>query len=144
MKAATLIFTTALLSGCAMQTLEKALPQFEGKKIDYAINYLGYPDQELDVADKKVYVWSHQSTGSMPITTSKPTYNTTYGAFGPITTYGTTSETNYVPVSRECKIKLITDKKHKVLSTEFEGNESGCNRYADRLEGLVEKDKSVF
>ena len=138
MKTAISALAILLLSGCAMQTLEKALPQFEGKKIDYAINYLGYPDQELDVAGKKVYIWSHESTGSMPITTSKPNYSTSYTPYGAISTYSTTTETNYVPVSRECKIKLITDKKHKVLSTEFEGNEGGCNGYAKKLKPLVE------
>ncbi len=138
------ITTLGTLSACAFDTLDKGLPRLQGQHIDTAINYLGLPDAEQNIAGRKVYIWGHQNSGSYvrPITT--PTSYTAYGPYGTYTARGT--NTSYVTESYNynCTIKLVVNKKEIIQSSEYEGNEGGCEHFADNISKLIDDTEPQF
>lgn len=125
------------LSACAFDTLDKGLPRLKGEHIDTAINYLGMPDEEQQIAGRKVYVWGHQNSGSYTTPVTQNHSYTAYGYGGPYTARGTT--TSYVTQNYNyvCTIKLIVNKKDIIQSSEYEGNEGGCEYFASGISQLI-------
>ena len=127
----TFIICLALLavSACASQSLNSGLPHLVGKKIDYAIGYLGHPNSESKIAGKKVYMWGNSRTFTTTQTVSTPISGTAYGLGGGVSYYGRT--TSVVPQvhNYQCTIRLITNDKDIVERWEWNGNEGGCRQY---------------
>jgi len=139
MKHSYFIFLCAfLLTACAFDTLDKGLPLLNDKHIDVAINYLGMPDSEQMIANRKVYIWGHQNSGTYVRPITQQTTTTAYGYGGPYTAYGTT--TTYVNESYNysCKIKIIADKKNIIKSSEYEGDLGGCEHFSSGIDRLIE------
>lgn len=133
------IASLLFLSACATATLDEGLPKLQGRHIDTAIKYLGLPDNEQQIAGRKVYVWGHQNNGSYirPVTT--PTTYTSYSPYGgSYVTYG--RNTSYVTESYNytCTIKVVVNNKDIIQSSEYSGNEGGCQYYADGLNQFIE------
>ena len=131
--------TLAFLTACATDTLSKGLPLLQGQHVDTAIKYIGLPDTEQVIAGRKVYIWGHQNSGSyvMPITT--PTSYTAYSPYGVAYTASGTS-TSYVSQSYDynCTIKMVTNKKDIIQSSEYEGNEGGCEYFAEGIDRYIQ------
>ena len=137
MRLISVLAVVLFLSACATATLDKGIPRFVGKDIGYAIKYLGYPDSEIDIDGKKVYVWQNQFNRTGSVTSYRPQYTTTFTPFGSVSSYSTVQESTPININGECKIRLITAK-GKVVDAEFEGNEFGCEKYSDRVQKLID------
>ncbi len=133
-----IISTLVFLNACATDTLNKGLPLLQGQHVDTAIKYIGLPDTEQVIAGRKVYIWGHQNSGSylMPVTT--PTSYTAYSPYGGAYT-ATGTSTSYVTQNYDynCTIKMVANKKNIIQSSEYEGNEGGCEFFADGIERLI-------
>ena len=126
------------LAGCAGSTVETGIPRFVGKDISYAIKYLGYPDEEVNVAGKKVYVWQDAFSRTGTFTSYRPQYITTYAPNGMVASNSiTVQEDTPVTINGECKIRLITSKE-RVVETALEGNDFGCGKYVDKVQKLID------
>ncbi|MFB2563658.1 hypothetical protein [Rhizobium sp. IMFF44] len=130
-----ILTTIALISlgavaGCVtMDSAKPAMQAMKGKPVSVAIAKLGYPDGQMNIAGKKVYVWSSSSHGTytVPTTTSTTTYINGMPIYG--TAYGTSTES----YDYQCKLKVIASPSDVIESWEWEGNIGGCERYAARL-----------
>jgi hypothetical protein len=126
------------LLGCAFKVLDEALPKLVGKPIEAAVNVLGLPNAQMELAGNNIFIWNNQRSGTVPI------YNTstanTYGTVGTTPVYGTTttSTVNYVPVSYHCEIKVSVDSQNIIQRVEYYGNQGGCQRYADSVKSLTQ------
>lgn len=136
MKIAPPIFLSFLLAACAtsFDTFDRALPILKGQDVKVAIGYLGIPDQEYDIAGKKVYVWT--TTGTNPFPTAVTT--TTDGTAGTKPFKATSTTYAYDPTPLGCKIKMATEN-GVVTSIEYDGNNGPCFKYSDRLTPLLNK-----
>jgi hypothetical protein len=127
MKLKSIIALAALgIAGCTtFQDVENNLRVFKGQPLDYAIEQIGLPSRELNIAGRKVYIWENASSGSYM--SQAPMTTTTRVGFQTVNTYGS------VPVvqnySYECKISMEVDKSNVVSRIEYEGNLGGCERY---------------
>lgn len=119
-----------LLSGCASARLNDGLPHLVGKKIDYAIGYLGYPQSEQTIAGKKVYTWGHSNTFTTMQTVSTPVSGNVHGLGG--SAYYSGYATSVVPqtYNYQCAIRLIANSDNIVERWEWNGNEGGCSSYS--------------
>ncbi|HGB4253021.1 TPA: hypothetical protein ACIVG6_001900 [Salmonella enterica subsp. enterica serovar Virchow] len=122
-----------LLSGCmSTDYLDNGLQSLTGKPIEVAFQYLGYPDQKQSFDDLTVYTWRRAEN-------SVDTYiapQTTTGKTGEKTVRLTSTEMQYVPVTKTCKIQLAVDKTGYIKNYNYEDN-NGCYFYYQRLEPLV-------
>lgn len=110
------------------------MTSLQGKPVQAAFAALGYPDQEMTIAGKKVYVWATNYSGSYTVPTTSTA--TTYVGTTPINTTIYGSETQ--SYNANCKIRVISDG-GTIIDWDAEGNEYGCSSYADRLRPLVPK-----
>lgn len=136
MKAAPYVILSALLAACAtsFDTLDRALPVLKGQNIKVAIEYLGIPDQEYEVAGKKVYVWATSGTNPFPTATT----TTTDGAIGTSPIKATSTTYSYDPTPLGCKIKAATENEI-ITRLEYDGNNGPCFNYSNRLKPLLNK-----
>ena len=120
------------LSACTnyMQTTSRGLQQLEGSNLDRAIQYLGYPDDEKEIAGKTVYIWDRRDVETYPVSTGVG-----FGTYGS----GVSLGVGY-PITRAnvygCRIRLFTEAK-KIVNYELTGDGSGCAPYAKRLQPLL-------
>jgi hypothetical protein len=144
---AAFLVLASLVAGCALQTLDQALPQLHGKNIRAAIDLLGYPDQRLEVAGETVYIWNTVSTTSylQPVTTHSTGTASAFGQGG--YAFGSTSgtSTTYVPQTStsQCTLKIVVDRKDLITGANYSTDADGgftCEPYARRLEHLVPQD----
>lgn len=131
------IFCGFILSGCAFSTLDKGLPLLLGEPIERAVDVLGFPNSSMDMAGYKIYVWDNRYNSTIPIVTTNTA--TTTGSVGTIPVYGTTmsTNTNFVPVTYQCQIKLSVDEYGKISRWEYSGNQGGCRYYANGIERII-------
>jgi hypothetical protein len=115
-----------LLSGCATQQLNTGLQELMGHNIRVAIDHLGYPDGQRTVMGHTVYVWSTSGSMMLPMTTT----STTTGMVGSTPVYGTTNQTNFMPMGFSCTVQIATDSDGTMKSYQWAGNQPGCRRYA--------------
>ena len=79
---------------------------------------LGYPDNESQFRDRKIYIWTNSSVQYVP--------NFQYNPYGLATNGGYYAHGN-------CMIKVITDRYGRIIDAQVQGNEYGCEMYAKRL-----------
>lgn len=97
----------AATAGCATRQLTEGLTSLKGQPVSVAFTKLGYPTSEQTIAGHKVYVWSTDH-------------------FGPDLSGPGLAEYN-------CKIRVIITDQNIISTWDWEGNEVGCQRYAERL-----------
>lgn len=136
----TLVF---FLTSCAFKQIESGLNALQGKNIDTAFNYLGYPDAIQDLNGQKIFVWGEQFsvTTTTAVTNqhygNASTYSPNYGhAYG---NYSGTS-TSYVPVTHNynCNIKIIANSEGIITGYQYKGNEGGCSSFGTALSKVPE------
>lgn len=120
-----------LLSACAssVEQLNLGLSQLQGQTVETAVQYLGYPDAEQDIMDKKVYVWD--TSGTYRVDVPKTSTITTPGGKSATVTYNQTSYNSYA-----CRIRLFTSQ-GRVDAYDLQGDSAGCHAYAKQLEPLL-------
>jgi hypothetical protein len=114
MRTLTLVGAALVLAGCATDRLQAELQTYVSTDIRDFIARMGYPDSTHDVLGDTVYVWTTNRAGAIPVTTAN-------------------NGTTFVPISRRCTVQVITDGAGTIKLFTWEGNESGCKRYARRL-----------
>jgi hypothetical protein len=134
MKRIAIFALPALLTGCmTWGGFQQNLGTLIGEPLDVAINRLGYPNAERQIAGHHVYVWSSNSTGviAMPQTTYGTA--TAFNRFGTAHVVGNT--TSFVPmaVGYNCEIDLEVDTADRIRSYQYNGNIGGCRGYNRRL-----------
>lgn len=127
-----------LLVSCAFQTLDKGLPRLTGRNIDFAISYLGIPDFQQEIAGRKVYTWGVSNTFTTVTPVTNYNSGNIYGSAGSARYSGTT--TSYIPQTHNynCQIKVITDKKNKIINSQYAGNVGGCSAFESRVNALIQ------
>lgn len=125
-----------VLTGCAtFGQMDEGLNALKGKDKSVAFEALGYPTQEQQFDDTKVYTWANKTNGVAMYSTPQ----TTFGTVGNTSFYGTTTETGYVPVEYACKIQIATDMKGTIKNYNYDGNMGGCEGYIRRLNNYFKK-----
>lgn len=104
------------LAGCISGPMQKGTDSLLGHNIQFAIDKLGFPSGQREIAGGTVYVWA-ANRGS--VATVMPTGNG--GGFGMAAQY-------------YCIIQLGTDSNGTITRTQWEGNLAGCAHYANALQ----------
>lgn len=131
-----ILVVTLFLTGCAtFGQMDEGLNSLIGKDKNIAFQALGYPSQEQTFDDTNVYTWTNSTTGVAMYSSPQ----TTYGTVGNTSFYGTTTQTNYLPVEYSCKIQVATDKEGKIKNYNYSGNMGGCESYIYRLNSYFRK-----
>ena len=140
------LLTCLLISGCATKAMQDNLHYLQGKDIEVAIYYLGIPDNQFEIKDHDVYIWSHQNSGSYvtPVTNTSDYHGNSvhhgYGVFGGFgTTFGSVSTTSYVNqgYNHFCTIKALTDRQNIVQQISFDGNDAGCRVFSNSMSAIA-------
>ena len=125
------------VASCSFGRLDAGLPLLKGRNIETAIQYLGIPDAQMEIAGRDVFIWNNSY--SVNIVTPVTSYSdaTVYGYGGMATAYETS--TTYVPetYNYSCTIKAITDKEGIINSLEYEGNEGGCSTFVSSMDRII-------
>jgi hypothetical protein len=115
------LFSISLLmivSACSggFGTMDRIMSSWEGAKLDEVIAQWGYPHQEQNIAGHKVYRWFHNKSAFIP--------SQTHGTVNTIgsTSYINTTTTGGGMISGQCVRTLEVDKKNRVISWEWSGN----------------------
>jgi hypothetical protein len=121
------------VSGCVFSTMEKGLDTLTGQHIDVAIDALGLPSAEMNVAGRRVIIWSTERNMVLPQT------NTSYtsGNVGSTPYYGSTTSTSYAPHHLSCVVKVEVDAEGIIKTWEYEGNLGACETYSSRLKKII-------
>ncbi|MGK0799976.1 hypothetical protein ACRE5N_03335 [Klebsiella pneumoniae] len=131
-----LLIFTLLLSGCVTFTqMNDGLNALKGKDKKIAFEVLGYPSQEQNFDDTKVYTWVNSVNDIAAL--SSPQITT--GTFGNKSFNATTLQTDYVPVTYSCKIQIATDTSGIIKNYNYDGNMGGCESYIHRLNNYFKK-----
>lgn len=99
------------LTGCATsESIDRAVSaRVVGKPIDAAIKHYGYPDQEMTIAGRKLYIWNNSRTAPGALVP-----NGTGGLMAlPSNTYG-------------CTMRLEVDKDNVVRDFRVSGQMGAC------------------
>lgn len=128
--------TVFALTGCVtFGQMDSGLNSLIGKDKSVAFQVLGYPSQVQEFDEDKVYTWVSSSSGVALYSTPQ----TTYGTVGTTSFYGTTTQTNVIPVEYSCKIQMATGGNGVIKSYTYDGNMGGCETYIHRLNNYFKK-----
>jgi len=123
-----LIFTLLLplISCTTFQDMDKGLARYNGQNIHSLIRTIGYPNDQREIAGRKLYIWdtNRNVTIQMPTTSS----STVTGPGG----FYTGTSTTYVPqnLNYNCRITVEVNSSETIVNYEWYGNLLGCERYA--------------
>lgn len=120
----------ATLTGCVtFGDLDRGLQSLVGQPLDRAVDVLGYPTTQLQVAGDTVYVWSVDRRGTLLM----PQTTTMNGYVGTTPVGGSATTMQAVPMHGDCTIKLGVGADNVVKRYDWEGNHMGCDSYAMRV-----------
>lgn len=106
-------------------------------QVDYAISYLGYPNNEQIIAGRKVYTWGYGNTFTTMQTVRTPFSGSAYGAGGGMYYQGHTTSVVPQTYNFACTIRLIANQNGLIENWEWNGNEGGCDYYAGSMSRLI-------
>ncbi len=109
-----------ILAGCVHSSTKimNYISNYVGQDVEYVFSLLGYPDNESQFRDRKIYIWTNSNMQYVP--------NLQYNPYGLATNGGFYAQGN-------CTIKVITDRYGRIIDAEVQGNEYGCETYAKRI-----------
>lgn len=130
-----LVLGTCLLTGCmtSQQRFQQGLQTLHGQPLDMAIQRLGVPVGEENVAGMRMLVWSTNETRTDYVTQST---SASAGMFGgdKAKDYGARFEVKTpVIVHAHCTVKLRIDKDNIVRGSGYDGDLKVCRRYIHAL-----------
>lgn len=117
------LLSLGVVSGCVtMESAKPAMDALKGQPVSAAIAKLGYPDGQMSIAGKNVYVWNNQDSGSYTM----PTYNTATTWVNGTPVYTTIQGSRTTSYDYQCKLRVIASKSDIVEGFEWEGDLEGC------------------
>jgi hypothetical protein len=130
-----LVFSSLLLTGCmtVQQRLQQGLQSLHGQHLEVAMQRLGVPVGEEQVAGMRVLVWSTNETRTDYVTRST---TASAGILGGEKTrnYGTKIDiTTPVIVHAHCTVKLRVGKDDIIQGSGYDGDLQACRRYIHAL-----------
>ena len=128
-----IVFALFTTSCTTFKDLETGLIQHKGLSIDTLINKIGYPSAEMNIAGRKLYVWSTSQNVSMPSTSTVNTGGTVYSGTNMGIYSGTSTVTTMQNMNFNCKITIEVDDNNIIKSGSYEGNIGGCDRWSRAL-----------
>lgn len=138
MKIFALLAFFALASCQTFKDVEGGLNYLVGSHIKEAISVIGYPNNELNIAGDKVYVWQSSNSGSYTL----PNHSTNTGYIGS-TPFSYTEKTyETYQYNNNCEIRIITDQSDIIETWEYKGNQGGCTYYSKALANLSSRYQS--
>lgn len=102
--------------GCAAARLSNFVKPYVGRDIHELTARLGNPAGKRETTGNSVYVWSADSEGVLPTTTSAD---------------GT--RTNTMTVQYECTLEVTVNAQNVIQSYEIEGSDAGCAAFRRHL-----------
>ncbi len=134
-------YLAILIQGCTFTTLQDGLTALEGRPVGEAIAILGPPDSEQTITNKHVLIWHSENSGMsmVPVEDTNKANAIYTDKTGVRTANYSWNKTTYVPQmhSHQCTIKGIMTAKNTVERFEFEGDPTGCKKYALAVRELV-------
>lgn len=114
------ICVCCILASCVHSSTKiiNYVSNYVGQDIENVFSVLGYPDNENQFRDRKIYIWTNSNIQYVP--------NFQYNPYGLATNGGFYAQGN-------CIIKVITDRYGRIIDVAVQGNEYGCEMYARRL-----------
>jgi len=107
-----------LLPGCATRSvMQGIMSSWEGAHIDSVVNQWGYPDEQREFNERKLYVWHHNKSVMLPSTT---TTTGTVNSYGGVNATSVTSGGGMLHGS--CDRILEVDERGTVVRWEWKGN----------------------
>ncbi|WP_336983928.1 hypothetical protein [Cedecea sp. HN178] len=130
------LLSALTLTGCVtFAQMDEGLNSLKGKDKKVAFEVLGYPSQEQTFDDVKVYTWVNSVNDIAPLSSPQLTTGTVGNSFF----NATTTKTDYVPITYNCKIQIATNTDGVIKSYDFDGNMGGCETYIHRLNNYLNK-----
>lgn len=124
------VFASCLLfCGCTTQKMNDGLENFMSRRIQWAVDTLGYPDGQRQFMGDTIYIWTTNRQALLPFTNT----TTTTGMVGNTPVYGSTYSTQMMPVNATCTIQLAVGPDGYIKHYQWEGNAMGCSRYSRRF-----------
>ncbi|MDR8077848.1 hypothetical protein KPA96_19525 [Burkholderia cenocepacia] len=113
--------------------MEKGLDALRNQPVSTAVQVLGYPAGEREVAGLKIVHWGRQQSGLMPMTSFGQ--NSAFGTVGatPFGYTGSSTSTQYVPMHFNCDIDLSIGPGGFIQGYQYAGNIGGCSPYIKAL-----------
>jgi hypothetical protein len=127
LKAALRCLPLLLLAGCQTATIERNLAAAHGRDVEEVIHRIGLPDAERVVAGRKMYIWDRRVQAIVPVVSN----STTTGFVGTTPVTANSAQTSYVPAALYCQIRIVVDADNRIISSDLDGNQGGCARYAN-------------
>ena len=143
--AASAFYLAFIVQGCTFTTLQDGLTALEGRPVDEVIETLGLPDSEQTIADRRILIWHSENSGigMVPVEDTSKADAVYKDKTGVKTANYSWTKTTYVPqmYNYQCTIKGIMTAKNTVERFQFEGDPTGCEKYAFALRELAEQMK---
>lgn len=127
-----IFITTTLLSLAACASFgdfNKGLNSLIGQPIAVAINKLGYPTTQQNIAGDTVYRWNRTATGI----TSSPSYTIGTVNVGNVGYSTSAQNISLDETTYSCALTLGTDSKGVIKNYSYDGNLGGCGPYITAL-----------
>lgn len=130
------LFLPLVLCGCVTWAqMDAGLQRLHGRPLSAAIDRLGYPSGERDVAGMKLVTWSTRNSGTMYLPQTATGQATAYNPYTGYTTYTTT--TSYLApmaYNYQCEITMHVNEGGIIVGTQYQGNMGGCSSYIKALD----------
>lgn len=134
------------LSGCTLKYMEEGLAALRNQPVQTAFAVLGYPDNEVRLRDRTVYVWNYSTSYTYQSPYEEATHMTmTALQFGTMFIDGTTSGYRTQVAQGTCQVKVVVSRYGYIIDTDFHGSAAGCGEYGERLrQYLYSKGNGLF
>ena len=132
------IFFVFVLSCCTFKYMDEGMAALRNQPVQVAFNVLGYPDNEVRISDKIVYVWNNSTSYTYEAPYAETT-NASLNAFQYGTAFlnGTTRGYQTQVAQSHCQVKIVVNRYGYIVDTEYYGGEAGCSRYAKKLRAYL-------
>lgn len=128
------VLFSVILSGCAtFGQMEDGLHGLIGQDVSAAVNVLGFPSSEREIAGMKLVEWGRSNSAAIMMPTTSTT--TGYAQSGVRTATFSSATTSAVPMNLnfQCHIALQVDSNNVIRRYQYEGNLGGCAPYIRAL-----------
>ena len=99
------------LSGCTLKYMEEGLAALRNQPVQTAFAVLGYPDNEVRLRDRTVYVWNYSTSYTYQSPYEEATHMTmTALQFGTMFIAGTTSGYRTQVAQGTCQVKVVVSR----------------------------------